>query len=287
MHAPVRPLNGAWPAIMEQRLKRFFWNNPTVIVNPDVSAADFRTAMSAIHVGDTIKITGANRHPEADALLIDNVDLADAEIVDIGASDGSTSVDLIGRLPGFGSYTIADLFFHISFVRSGRRVLFYDHDGHCILIVGPRFLAWPGQSKAVEFLYRLVIARAARLSGRRTEVLLLNPDAREMIRNDDRITYRVHDVFQPWTGKPPTVIKVANLLRRLYFSDEKIVQGLNTILQSLAEGGYLLMVDNHRIKGLPSRGGLYQRDGGRFTTVACTEHAPEIDDLIRQVGVGV
>ena len=64
-----------------------------------------------MHVGGTIKITGGNRHPVADQMLIDNVDLSDATIVDIGASDGSTSVDLIGKLPALKRYVIADLHF--------------------------------------------------------------------------------------------------------------------------------------------------------------------------------
>ena len=64
-----------------------------------------------MHVGGTIKITGGNRHPVADQMLIDNVDLSDATIVDIGAADGSTSLDLIGKLAAFQRYVIADLHF--------------------------------------------------------------------------------------------------------------------------------------------------------------------------------
>ena len=42
--------------------------------------------MSAFAVGDTIKITGVRRHPDADRLLLDNIDVSNASILDVGAS---------------------------------------------------------------------------------------------------------------------------------------------------------------------------------------------------------
>jgi len=116
-------------------------------------------------------------------------------------------------------------------------------------------------------------------------VLLLNPSVRQHIAADPRVSYRVHDIFQPWTGPAPDVIKVANLLRRLYFDDERIVLALHALLNSLEDGGHLLIVDNPRMKNTPPRGGLYRRDGDRFVPVAQTEGTPEIDDLIRAVSL--
>lgn len=236
--------------------------------------------MAAMNVGETIKITGANRHPEADALLLDNVNLRGAAIVDIGASDGSTSVDLINKLTDFKSYVIADLYLEAHAVTSGRHVFFYDPHGACILIVGPRLLAWPSISAAVRLLYAPLISRAAKLAAQRTEILLLNPATTKIIESDPRVTYLVHDVFQPWKGTKPDAIKVANLLRRLYFSDEEISRALVALLESLPEGGHLLIVDNPRIKEIDTRAGLYQRSEGRFKLVTMTSDEPEINDLI-------
>lgn len=281
MRAPIRPIRGRWPAGLEHRADRFFWADPQVIVDGSATPDLFRTAMSAINVGETIKITGSNRHPGADQLLLDHVDLTDAAIVDIGASDGSTSVDLIDRIGQFGSYTIADLYLTLEAVQVGSHTLLFDHSGECILVIGRRGLAWPSLSRPVATLYAPIIARAA---GRtRAEVLLLNPAARDLIATDPRVGYRVHDVFTPWEGDPPDVIKVANLLRRLYFPDEQITVGLRALLTSLPEGGHLLMVDNPRIEGIDYRAGLFRRSGGRFELVATTEQPPEIGDLIEQV----
>jgi hypothetical protein len=285
MHVPARPLRGRWPAWLERNLARFFWDDPTVVLNPDSTPDEFRQAMKAIHVGGTIKITGVGRHPLSDQLLIDNVELAGKHVLDIGASDGSTSVDLISRLPDFGKYTIADLHLHIGHRTTGRHDVFYDGSGTPILIVGKRVVAWPSLSKTMRLVYAGVLRRAARADGQPERVLLLNPAARKLVETDPRVDAREHNVFSPWTDGPLDAIKVANLLRRLYFSDTEITAALNVLLNNLPEGGHLLVVDNPRIEGVAERGGLYRRQEGRFAVVAETPLRPEIADLIERVGV--
>ena len=283
MRMPIRPLQDRWPGWLESRAGRLFWNDPRVMLQADVSPDAFRAAMNAVHVGGTIKITGTGRHPKSDDLLIRNVDLAGKHIVDMGASDGSTSADLVGRLPDFGRYTIADLHLYIGHRRVGRRDVFYDAAGSAILVVGPRLVAWPSLSRFVRALYLPVLRRAER-SGRSPErVLLLNPVARNLIARDPRVSYREHDIFTPWAGAPADVIKVANLLRRLYFSDEAISEALDVLARDLPEGGFLLIVDNPRIEGIVERGGLYRLEDGRFVVVAETPDRPEIADLIERV----
>lgn len=280
MRAPVRLVKGGWPRWIESSAARFVWNDPRVVLDEAASPDDFRIAMSAIRVGDTYKITGADRHAVADSLVLDNVDLTGAIIVDIGASDGSTSVDLIRKLPTLKAYVIADKFLSIWAVETPHHVLFFDGDGVCILIVGRKLLAWPSMSRTVQLIYRPILARAARRGAQRREVLLLNPRTRRMMASDPRITATVHDVFERWSGPIPDVIKVANLLRRLYFSDDMIRRGLHALLQSLDEGGYLLVVDNPRTADPAPRAGIYRRQSGRFVAVSRTESRPEIDDLI-------
>ncbi len=284
MRAPIRPLRGRWPHALEARAGRFFWIDPRTVLADDASPADFRTAMAAFDAGQTMKITGTGRHGLGDSMLIEQVALEDARIVDIGASDGSTSLELIGRLPGFRSYVIADLFLKINVRKLGRRAFFFDADDRCILVVGPRSVAWPTRSPVVERLTRPLVRRSAGQPS--AEVLLLNPEVRARMAGDPRVTFAVHDIFQPWPGPAPDVIKVANLLRRMYFADEQITAALGTLLASLADGGHLLLVDNPRIPGIAERAGLYRRAGDHFEPVERTAEIPEIDDLITAVRLG-
>lgn len=241
--------------------------------------------MSAVHVGGTIKITAADRHPEVDALLAEHVDLTGAHIADIGASDGSTSVDLIRRLPSFASYVIADLHLHVTVTRVGRWTVMRDAGGTPILVVGRRLLAWPSISTVVRWITGPVVRAAARQGDESHEVLLLNPAARELISTDPRVSYRTHDVFVPWAAPGAVnVIKVANLLRRLYFTDGQIEVALASLHASLPEGGHLLVVDNPRVPGGGARGGLYRRAGAGFVAVATEPEDPEIHDLVTAHG---
>ena len=284
MRWPVRPIRGRWPSVLQRRLSRFFWIDPCVVCADDTPPEVFRTAMSCFWLGGTFKITGAGRHPNADELLIRHLDLTGADIVEIGASDGSTSLDLIAKLPAFASYIVADLYLELVTVHALGHTFFLDQDGQCVLVVGRRLIGWPTMSKMVGVLYAPAIAAMRRIrTGAGTPVLLLNPKLRELMAHDGRVTHRVHDVFEPWAGAPPDLIKVANLLRRLYFDDAMISRALQILHGDLPEGGHLLIVDNARIKGIGPRAGLYRRTDGRFATVAETPDPPEISDLVRAV----
>lgn len=278
---PVRLVRGGWPAAVERRLSRLVEVDPRVVLDPDVTDEAFSAAMACMQVGSTIKITGRNRHAAPDALLLEHVDLVGASIVDLGASDGSTSLDLLAQLPNFGSYVIADLYLHLSAVEVAGHVVFFDAAERCVLVAGRRILVWP--TGAVGGLVGPLVRVARRRRDRWRQVLLLCPSARARIAADPRVSSAVHDVFTVWPGRAPDVIKVANVLRRLYFSDEDILRALQALLASLPEGGHLLVVDNPRRKGVGSRGGLYRGVGDRFEPVATTPDAPEIDDLVARV----
>jgi hypothetical protein len=283
LRMPIRPLRGHWPAPLERRARRFFWPDPTIVVAPDSTPDEYRQAMKAFTMGGTIKITRPHRHPAADRLLLDHVDVSDAVIVDMGASDGSTSIDLVEVLPDFRSFVISDLYLYVGVVRAGRHTFFYAPGSGCFLVCGPRALAWPEQARTVRKLYAPLLRRAGSMEAQ--QVLLVNPRAKARALEDPRIGFAVHDVFTPWPGPRPDVIKVANLLRRDYFTDERLRVAMSALLLSLDDGGHLLLVNNPRIAGVPCEGALYRRADGHFEPVATTEHVPDVDDLVRSATV--
>lgn len=280
MRLPIRPIRGAWPAAFERWASRYHWADPAVVLDPEVGPDQFCTAMNAFTVGTTIKITRRDRHPGVDRLLLDNVDVTDATILDIGASDGSTSVDLIDKMPGFRAYVIADLYLYVQARTVGSRTLFYEPGGECVMVTGDRMVGWPARSRMVGALYRPLISRADRRGDCPVPVLLLNPRARSLIHSDPRVTAAVHDVFQPWNGPRPDVIKVANLLRRDYFDDTAISAALRSVLGALGPGGHLLLANNPPVKGVPSQGGLYRKQDDTFVPVAQTHHTLDIAGLV-------
>lgn len=275
---PVRPIRGRWPAPLERRASRFFWVDPTLILDQGADDDSYRLAMNAFSMGETIKITQRDRHPEVDDLLIEHVDIQGAHILDVGASDGSTSADLIERLPDFATYTIADLHLYAEVASSRRHTVFLQTDGDPFLVVGRRLLAWPRESRIILNLYKRVIDQALRSD--RQPVLLINPRVRRLADRDLRIRFAVHDVFTPWAGEPLDVVKAANLLRLDYFAADQLVDAFGAILRSLREGGHLLVANNLRAPGAPFGGGLFRKRDSRFEVVATAGSGLDVEPQI-------
>lgn len=283
MKVPVRPIRGAWPTWLQNRGLRHFYVDPSIVTNDEVDADLYRRAMFGIYVGGTIKITWSHRHSDVDALMREHLDLADAVILDMGASDGSTSVDLIRSLPRFRQFVISDLHAELGWNRLGSRTFLYDLDGTCVLVAGRRLVAWPHLSRGVDLLYRPLTSRARRAPT--SAVSLLNPETRRLIDSDDRVSFRVHDIFSTWAGEPVDVIKTANVLRRLYFDDDRLGTALVSLHRSLRDGGHLVLADHSRVAGEPPAGGIYRRTLTGFERVAATQRHPEIDDLVTALEV--
>lgn len=248
-------------------------------MDPKATWQQFERAMFNIHLGGTAKITWRGRQTAADQLLLDRVDLAGCRIVEMGASDGSTAADLVERLGSrFASYIVTDRFIRIHAVQfGGWRCLF--RDGLGVVVAGRRVVAWPQMSPLMARALGPILAVAARRQP--IELLMLNPDIRAIIAADSRVEWAEHDVFLPWRERVE-VIKVGNLLRRVYFTDVQLRAALRAIYLSLVDGGHLLIADHLT----EAAGGLYRRTLSGFEKVAGTTPSSEIDDLVTSLRIG-
>lgn len=282
LRVPFRPIRGRWPRWLGTRFEKHCWADPAPLLDEHATPEAFTAAIGGVEVGGTFKITAANRHPGCDELLVTHLDLTGATVVDLGASDGTTSLDLLHRLPpGFATFVISDRYLHVGMRRFRWHTLLLDpFEGRCVLVFGRRVIAWPHRSRVLRLVYAPLLSAAAASPERLRTVSLLNPEVRALMASDPRVVAAEHDVFEVWDGPPPDVIKIANLLRRIYFTDEEITAALDALRRSLPEGGHLLVVDNPYLPGLDARAGLYRRTGDRFEAVATTDEVPEINDLV-------
>lgn len=275
---PLRLLREGWPRWLARGpLRRGFMYDPSLIAGRRATSSQFQRAMFGIHIGGTVKITWEGRQQRADRLLIENVDLDGADIVEMGASDGSTARDLITALDGrFRTYTITDRFIRLTCAtHKGWTFLF--REGQCILIAGRRVAIWPHLSDLAAQLTGPLISAAGQEP--QHELLLLNPAVIDLIREDARVSWVEHNVFDVWqaSGTRPNVIKVGNLLRHVYFTRDQIRDALVAIHTGLAEDGHLLLTDNSRTV---ESAGLFRRTSTGFAPVATTGQPPEIYDLV-------
>jgi len=218
-------------------------------VSSDVSRLpppEFSKAISSLQFGVTFKTTRPGRHQHSDQYLSELYSGSKPVILDVGASDGSTSLDLLKAL-GYciGRYYVTDLSpaVRCGYGRAGV-LYFLDDSGECVLRASKRFLIYSDFTGA-RFPLPFIAGKLLALS--RTvvawqEVKLIQPELVTRAANDSRITIMRYDMFTPWTGERPDLIKVANLLNGRYFSEAQIKRALIIQCSNLASGGRLLLV---------------------------------------------
>jgi hypothetical protein len=268
---PVKPHRGAWPAIGP--LARFVIADPRGIEHPEDRELHAQ-AVSTLKARGTTKWTEPNRHPQADAFIASRAD-ASAVILDVGASDGTTALDLIHRLGArFSSYFVTDLVTTLEVGHDDRGRAYFREPGSDVqMVVTPRWVAYRDTAGAVPPLgavaRRLLRGAAHVRSWRRVD--LAQPDLSELAARDPRVHLAAYDVFTPWAGPRPAVVKIANLLNRAYFTDERIRSALQIQSSNVSEGGVLVLVDNRP----DERFTAFERRDGRMVRV--TEHAGGCD----------
>src|ERR1700730_2493245 len=246
MRLPIKLNRAGWPRVFGRLTLTY--DDPRILAG-DFSALsrhEVSAAISPLRFGTTFKTTRPKRQKQSDRFLFDLYQGTKPVILDVGASDGSTSLDLIDTLrSNFRRYYVTDL--NIS-VRCGIAdngvVYFLDQSGACMLRASKRLLAYSDAQEA-NALLRLITARMLRRSGRVSrwqDVLLVQPDLTALAANDSRITITRYDMFTPWSGERPDVIKIACVLDPLHFSREQIAEALRMQGSTLAPDGRLLLV---------------------------------------------
>ncbi len=202
-------------------------------------------------------------------------------ILDLAASDGTTSLDLIEKLgKGFARYYVTDVSFIASCIEDDGRFYFFDRHGECTLVAGRHYLVFSGVNGAIfpfGLIARRILASAPRHNDQRVrKVSLLNPDLRDRAAADPRIVIQEHDMFAPWTGETPEIIKIANVLNRDYFSDAQLSNVLGNLKKTLAAGGRLFVTDNNRDK---ERVSVFVKVGARMELLEQVNGGAQVTEL--------
>jgi hypothetical protein len=247
MKLPIKLNEAGWPSRFARLT--FAFHDPRPLASSDfsdLSPLGFSRAISTLQFGVTFKTTRPGRQRHSNRFISEVYSGSRPVVLDVGASDGSTSLDLIGALKSdFERYFVTDLNLstRCGYDRAGV-LYFLDHSGNCVLRASKRFLVY-SEVRGARFPLPL-IARAM-LGGYRKvtdwrEVLLVQPELVRLAARDPRITIMRYDLYAPWTGQAPDLIKVANLLNGKYFSDAQMEEALKIQCSNLAPNGRLLLV---------------------------------------------
>jgi SAM-dependent methyltransferase len=225
----------------------------------------FSMAVTALGSGTTWKTTKSNRHPRTDELIRRACKGRSNVLLDIGVSDGITSLELIEKLNGaYERYYVTDVSFHTHVIQHKGKVYFFDAERRCTLAASKRYLVYASLEGALfpfNMLARHVLSAAPAYNDETASRLpLANPGIRALAEKDPRIIIQDYSIFDPWQGRSPDIIKVANVLNRDYFSEQMLRKALMNLRECLKPGGMLFVTDNRRLEQIS----VFAKTGNRL-----------------------
>lgn len=254
--------------------------DPRRLLEPEgLDREGFSRCVSSIWIENTWKATKPRRHLDSDAALLRLVGERRVSVLDAGASDGSTSLDLIEKLGGrFESYHVTDLAFSLNFARVRRTVYFYDRRrNRPSIAAGDSIIAFAGQGsgfRPLAWWANRLVARAPREAD--GKVFLVQPDLVRIAEEDPRVKLMEWSIVEPWGRASVDVLKAANLLNRIYFDSRQLETAVRNMFEALQPGGLLMIVENRERE----QWSCFRKEMGRLRSVADGREGSDIRDLV-------
>lgn len=281
MRLPIKLSDAFWPSWLHRFIGANLRKDPRILIRGNHQSQDpgaHSEAISCFKFGTTFKTTGFRRHRLSDELIAPYF-RKDLTVLDIGASDGITALNLMEKAAfNFRKYYVTDYNLEVSYLWSGRRCFFYSPEGDCILIGSPFFVSYPQESALVRRLYRRDLQKLQPQREKATTLQLIHPRLAELARSGEQVHISRYNVFDPWPGEQPQLIKIANVLNFNYFNEETIRSAIVNLRNTLPEEGLLLVVENRP----EEQAALYRREEGTFKLLAQIGPGADIDHLIRK-----
>ena len=249
--------------------------------NTETTMAWFSARVSSLQSAGTWKTTKPGRHPLTQQAIVRLAAGGGVRILDVGISDGATSLELIAQLGSrFASYYATDRTLRVRYEREGGVVRFYERNGDWICAATPWLVVYPpDEGTSVLHWWARRFERPIGGGGcEQGEVVLVQPELIRLAHMDSRVVVREHDVFNAWDGPAVNLVKVANVLNRIYFADSRIELALAQIHSALVDGGHLVITENR--KAGREQATVFRRIKDRFDPEQVIGRGCDILDLV-------
>ncbi len=242
MRLPIKLNLNYWP----KALKKIWASevDPRILCGDNVNEISFVNAVSVFKFGKTFKTTIDWRFPltinALNYLVCNDLPI----ILDIGASDGTTSLNVMKSVP-YAKFYVTDLNIEVFFKSFGGMTWFYDNNGSCILAVNDKFIIYADIDNAIfpfDKISQLLIKKGGKINGLSSKILLINPLLLSL--KDKRNIIQKYDIFDVWPNEKVDVVIAANILNQGYFDDNKIIQALKNMTFALNENALIAIIDN-------------------------------------------
>jgi len=256
---------------------------------------DFSEVVSSIRIGRTHKLTRPNRLAGPTGALCDRLQSPDRDtlqFLDVGASDGITTLEAVrlleGRLERPVHACLIDPFVRLVRYRSGSTVEYRTPDQSPVMVrVGSIGLQLSSLDTARDPLSRTLgrwyLSRTAARQSMPLDatISLVNP----LVAADPSVTVLEWDVLRhnPALVARFHAVRASNVLNHSYFSTDQIDRALSHLHGYLRDGGWLL-VSRSRVSGSGEidHGSIWRKEGGRFVRQHSFGEGAEIAALVDQ-----
>jgi SAM-dependent methyltransferase len=235
--------------------------DPRGLLDAGISDGDANEILVRMKIDGVFKTTWSDRFPQTTRLLADGLVAPDAVIVDVGASDGSTSLSLMRTVP-FGRYYVTDRHIAAYACITGRGVFFCDENAAPFMFANRFFVVYndTGEaSRAQSGIVRNLFAGFDMAKCRDVrKVPLMNRALLPRLGDDIRLER--YDIFESWPHEKADLVIAANILNRDYFADDRLGDALRNLRGALKEGGRLALIENRPAE----QSNLFRLEHGRF-----------------------
>lgn len=245
MRTPIKLNTTYWPKYLTAFLPST--EDPRILNKMPVDSESFSNAVSVFKFATTFKTTQKNRYPLS-VQLMSTIDFPVPPVVlDIGASDGSTSLGVMNHIP-IRHYYITDLHLEVSYRRHRNRWYFYDYMNTCILIVSDKWVIYPDCQNAFfpfTHLVKRIFSRRPSTVEFDGKIRLIHPEVMTL-QEEKAITIRQYNIFDKWTGEKADFIIVANIINNL--RSEALPKALSNIFEAINLPGRIIVIENTEIE---------------------------------------
>jgi len=217
--------------------------NPLQVFSEDEEK--FSKAMKSFKIGRVNKNTRSERHSETQFFLKEwgkNTHQAPI-ILDIGASDGVTSLELMETINNsFKKYYVTDYNIKCSYLFYKGYTYFFNQSDNCFLIASNKFVFYPANKWFFDLLFKNKIKKIKKMP--RRELLMINKNLQKKSKADPRIEIMPYNVFEKWPKEKADIVIVGNLLHEVYFTEAEIKKGIMNCYNAMAENAILIIIRN-------------------------------------------
>jgi len=280
MRFPIKLNRTNWPEYITKYLPSA--DDPRVLLQNPVDEVSFTKAISTFKFGTTFKSTQKARFPLTIMELASLTYQERPVILDVGASDGITSLDIMQSIP-YEKYYVTDLNIKVFYLVSGNKTWFYDENNNCILLVSNKWVIYPDIGGAIFPFNRIthsIFAQAPKPEQQCPSIDLINPILQ--LRGNN-IIVKKHNILEKWPHEKPELIIAANILNRSYFTPSEIETALKKLVAALELPAMMVIIDNRPVE----RSTIFQFNQGGFSILKKVNGGTEIESLAIKIFEGI